>query len=83
MVSSSINQMKLIIYNTIELIKLNFKDIAYKYGPNECHNNTNIESCDGMNCASINYILMLILEDVCVLYLSYFFINHMSIENRH
>ena len=67
--SSWINKMKLMIYKATESIQLNFKDIAYKYSPKKSHNNTNIESCDSMNCALINYILMLILEDICVIYL--------------
>ena len=71
MMPSSINQMKLMIYNTIELITLNLKDITSKYGPNETHNDTNIQSCDSTNCASINYILMLILEELYIIYLVY------------
>ena len=82
MVLSSINQMELIIYNTIGLIKSNFKDITYI----SCHNksqlnNESIQSCSNI-CTSINCILMMIIEALSTIFLFYELMNDLSVKKH-
>ena len=73
MVLRSINQLKLMIYDQIKIIKSNFKDITYKY------DKPNIQSC--INSASI-YVLMLIGKVICTIYLFHTMMNHLSIQKQ-
>ena len=59
----SINQIELIVYDTIRIINTNFTDIKYICGQNAYQNNTNIKACTSMTSTSINDVLILISSD--------------------
>ena len=82
MVLPSINQLNLMIYKQIKIVKSNYKDITYICGRNAYQNNTNIKSCTRITSASINSILTLTREIICTIYLSYTLMNHLSIEKQ-
>ena len=60
----SINQCELIIYDTIEITKQNFKDVNDTHRKTSTHNTRNIQSRGCMCCTSMDYILMLIIDAV-------------------
>ena len=76
----SIDQLKLMIDDTLRIIKSNFKHITYIYDQNTYPNNTNIKSRTTMTSTSINCIVMLITEVICTFDLFYTVMNHLSIE---
>ena len=71
MVPAYINQLELSIYRTIEMIKSNIKDRTNIYGQNETQNKKNIQSYNSIFCTSISYILMMIVEVICIIFVFY------------
>ena len=72
----SINQLELSILCTIEVIKSNVKDITNIYGQNESHNNQHIQSYNSISCTSVNYILLMIVEVICAIFVFYEMMHH-------
>ena len=77
-----INQLELSIYRTIEMIEANIKDIKNTYAQNETQNNKNIQSYNSIFCTSINYILMMIVEVICIIFVFYELMEHLSIQKQ-
>ena len=70
------------VVSTIEVMKPKFKDIINVYGQKECETNKNVYSDNSMGNASINFILMLIIQLICTIYLFYSFMNQLTIDKQ-
>ena len=80
MVLASIISFESIIYVTIQVVEANLKSIHQKYCQNQSQNDTSIEFHNRMCCATINYILMLSKDVICIIYSFYTFIDDLYIR---
>ena len=73
----AINQLELIIYCIIIVIKSNFKYANYEYCQNKSSikRNTHYYKLMCCNCTSMNYYVMLIVQDICMIYLLLYFMD--------